>query len=606
MKSKLAIRRAYVLGAVVFAVACATAAPVLVPAATNIFGNPPKLAPSPTAAEISAADLKTRLYIFADDSMQGRQYGREGNMKGTNYIASELKRMGVEPGGENGTYFQEMPVVQRRFARTSALSVNGKALKWNDEWMATPGTAAPRSINGVKVIFGGVQGDTVNRLTAEQANGKLVIMVPGSGGGRGGPGAGAGGGGGRGAAGAAPPANPLAGAVGIVMVDLDNVTPGQRAFINDSPQGRINAPPGALAPIDTTTGGRGGRGGGGGGGRGGAAAPAGPPQAQLRVTRAAAAVLMGGTLEGRVGTEGGTVTGHLDFVETPVPQFARNVIGIIRGSDPKLRNQFVAMGGHPDHVGYGPVVDHDSAQMYNAARQALMNKGGELRAATPEDLAKIKINLDSVRKIRPPRLDSIRNGADDDGSGSMALLEIAEKIMAMPVKPKRSIIFVWNNGEEVGLTGSAWFTMHPTVPRDSIVAQINIDMIGRGRVADIPGGGDDYLAVVGSQRLSQDLGTAVVQNNLKQPSPFRLDYRFDSTTTWPGYNNIYGRSDHANYARFNIPIAFFFTGLHADYHQQTDEPQYIDYPHYARITQYINDLVMDVANREKRPALYKP
>ena len=274
------------------------------------------------------------------------------------------------------------------------------------------------------------------------------------------------------------------------------------------------------------------------------------------------------------------------------------------GSDSALKKTYVAIGGHPDHVGYtrNP-VDRDSLLLWNAARQALMNKGGELHAATPAELASIKINLDSVRKLRPARLDSISNGADDDGSGSMALLEIAEAASAMKAKPKRSLLFVWNNGEEVGLYGSAWYTMHPTVPRDSIVAQINIDMIGRGRVADLPGGGDDYLAVVGSRKLSSDLGKAVVTANLRQPAPFRLDYRFDTTTVWPGYNNIYGRSDHANYARFNIPIAFFFTALHADYHQVTDEPQYIDYPHYTRITQYINDLVLDIANRAERPAL---
>jgi hypothetical protein len=83
--------------------------------------------------------------------------------------------------------------------------------------------------------------------------------------------------------------------------------------------------------------------------------------------------------------------------------------------------------------------------------------------------------------------------------------------------------------------------------------------------------------------------------------PLELDYRFDDETTWPGYNNIYGRSDHWNYARHNIPIAFFFTGLHADYHQVTDEPQYIDYPHYATITNYIHDLTLEIANRENRP-----
>jgi hypothetical protein len=593
MKSKLAVRRAYVLGAVTFAIACATAAPVLVPA--NIFGNPPKLAPTPTAAEISVADLKTRLYIFADDSMLGRQFGRPGNDRGTAYIARELQRMGVEPAGDNGTYFQELPVVQRKFASTSTLSINGRSLRWLADWLPTPG-AKPREVNGMQAIFGGTAGDTVNFISAAQANGKVVIVRPAVAG-AGGRGAGGGGRGGAAAGTGAPTAaqvyaQRIAGAAAIVTVNLDGVSAGQRQFIAESPGGTLVVPPGTPHPSTLEI-----------------VPPAPPPgPAQIRVTEAAAAQILGGpSASARPGQELGAVVANLQHVETPFGQYARNVIGIIRGSDEKLKHTFVAIGAHPDHVGFDRnPFDHDSAQMYNAARQALMNKGGNLSAATPEDLAKIKLNLDSVRKLRPPRLDSIRNGADDDGSGSMALLEIAEKVMAMPVKPKRSLIFVWHNGEEAGLLGAGWFTTHTTVPRDSIVAQVNLDMIGRGRVADIPGGGDDYLSVVGSQRLSQDLGQAVVQNNLKQPSPFRLDYRFDSTTTWPGYNNIYGRSDHARYARFNIPIAFFFTGLHADYHQNTDEPQYIDYPHYARITQYINDLVMDVANREKRPALYKP
>jgi len=91
--------------------------------------------------------------------------------------------------------------------------------------------------------------------------------------------------------------------------------------------------------------------------------------------------------------------------------------------------------------------------------------------------------------------------------------------------------------------------------------------------------------------------------------PFTLDYRFDEDVTrtlGQAYNNIYGRSDHANYARYNIPIAFFFTGLHADYHQVTDEPQYIDYPHYARITNYIRELLVEVGNTARRPQVDKP
>jgi Zn-dependent M28 family amino/carboxypeptidase len=205
--------------------------------------------------------------------------------------------------------------------------------------------------------------------------------------------------------------------------------------------------------------------------------------------------------------------------------------------------------------------------------------------------------MDSIRKRYPkPRLDSINNGADDDGSGSMGVLEIAEAIMAMPVKPKRSILLVWHTGEEAGLLGAAHFTRHPTVPMDSVVAQLNIDMIGRGRTEDLPGGSDDYVAVIGSLFDSKDLGETVARINTKQPKPLALDYKFDEPIDWSGYNNIYARSDHFLYAQQGVPIAFFFTGLHGDYHQRTDEPDQIDYPHYARITHYIRDITVDVAN----------
>jgi Zn-dependent M28 family amino/carboxypeptidase len=178
----------------------------------------------------------------------------------------------------------------------------------------------------------------------------------------------------------------------------------------------------------------------------------------------------------------------------------------------------------------------------------------------------------------------------------MAVLEIAEAIMAMPVKPKRSTLFVWHTGEEGGLVGSAYYVRHPTVPIDSIVAQLNIDMIGRGRAEDLPGGGDDYLAVVGSFFDSKDVGDAVRRVNKGAPRPLALDYKIDEPIAWAGYNNIYGRSDHYNYALQGIPIAFFFTGLHGDYHQRSDEPEFIDYPHYARIAGFIRNLTVELAN----------
>jgi hypothetical protein len=306
------------------------------------------------------------------------------------------------------------------------------------------------------------------------------------------------------------------------------------------------------------------------------------------------------------GAAGRAASGRLVVTEQMTPTFGRNVIAILRGSDPSLRSEYVAIGAHNDH---DPVqsgaVDHDSLKAFNDALYALRMADGKTVVQADTQMirkAREQVNIAEIRaKYGPARLDSVRNGADDDGSGSVAVLEIAEALVSAKVKPKRSTIFIWHTGEETGLQGSRYFTDNPTVPIGSVVAQINIDMIGRGRADDLPGGGPNYLAVVGSKRLSDDLSNMVVAANKQQKKPMVLDYQFDEAVTWNGYQNIYGRSDHANYARKNIPIAFFFTGLHGDYHQLTDEPQYIDYPHYLRITNYIRDLLVNVGNAPERP-----
>ncbi|MGH7616657.1 MAG: M28 family peptidase [Gemmatimonadaceae bacterium] len=563
----------------------------------NKYGNPARVAPAPTTAAITARDLQIRLYQFADDSMQGRQVGRIGNYKGTAMIAAEVKRLGLMPAGDNGTYFQVLPFHTKRFTDHSRLTVDGNPLEWNDEWVAVPGTRAPRGIDTAQVIFGGVEGDTTQQISAAQAAGKFVVVLPDPNAGARGRGGRGGRGGGRGGFGAAP--SRFSTAVAVAVVNLDSSSAAARATINIPTVATQSAPPAA---------------GGRGGGRGGRGAPAGPPpdtvtvlnqllgqmlpQANIRLTRAAAAKLFGRPLD-RVplGATGGKATASLDFVELP-SDWARNVVAVIPGSDPVLKHEYVAIGAHNDHIGMTPgaAVDHDSLKAFNDARNKMLI-ANDMIGLTADQLRAIHINMDSIRKIYPkPRLDSINNGADDDGSGSMGVLEIAESMQSMRVKPKRSILFVWHTGEESGLQGSRFFTHNPTVPMDSIVAQINIDMIGRGRAEDLPGGGPDYLGVVGSYFDSKDLGETVAAVNRKQSKPMQLDYRYDTTLTWTGYNNIYGRSDHFNYALQGVPIAFFFTGLHGDYHQRTDEPEFIDYPHYARIANYIHDIMIEVAN----------
>jgi Zn-dependent M28 family amino/carboxypeptidase len=179
-------------------------------------------------------------------------------------------------------------------------------------------------------------------------------------------------------------------------------------------------------------------------------------------------------------------------------------------------------------------------------------------------------------------------------------------------KPKRSILFVWHTGEEKGLLGSRYFTDHPTVARDSIVAQLNLDMVGRGGADDEVGrtkqgapihGSPGYLQLVGSRRLSTELGDLVEQVNTQGRHPLTLDYAIDAD----GHpSNIYCRSDHYSYARYGIPIVFFTTGLHADYHQVTDEPQYIDYDHMARVALFVQDLAVRLGDMDHRPVVDRP
>jgi Zn-dependent M28 family amino/carboxypeptidase len=168
-------------------------------------------------------------------------------------------------------------------------------------------------------------------------------------------------------------------------------------------------------------------------------------------------------------------------------------------------------------------------------------------------------------------------------------------------------------GEEEGMLGSRYFTDHPTVPRDSIVAQLNVDMIGRGASSDITGSGKDgsllhgrdegYLQLIGSRRLSTELGDLVEDVNTKTKAGFQFDYGLDSD----GHpQNIYCRSDHYMYARYGIPIVFFTTGGHRDYHQVTDEPEYLQFDQYRRATQLIHDVAARVADLDHRPVVDKP
>ena len=226
---------------------------------------------------------------------------------------------------------------------------------------------------------------------------------------------------------------------------------------------------------------------------------------------------------------------------------APNVVGIVEGSDSTLKHEYLVFSAHMDHVG---------------------------TAGQPGS------------QCSPAANDRICNGADDDGSGTVGVVELAEAFSSLEHRPKRSLIFLTVSGEEHGLWGSDWFAQHPPVPLAQIVADFNIDMIGRNW--------KDTIVAIGKEH--SDLGATLNRVNAAHPELHMtaIDDR------WPE-ESFYTRSDHYNFARRGVPILFFFNGVHADYHQPSDSPDKIDAEKESRILQLLFYLGLDVANASERP-----
>ncbi|HEX6373836.1 MAG TPA: M28 family peptidase [Longimicrobium sp.] len=554
------------------AVAALAAAPAAAQAPRT--EGPLTFTPRPTTGAISAQDMRSRVYALSADSMMGREAGTRGNVMGTDYIAAEARRMGLQPAGDNGTFFQQIPLMERGVAEGASLTVNGAALAYGTDFLLVPTYGnvllfADRfAANDVQVVYGGRVGDEARMISPAAAAGKLVVF----------------------AAPLGPDGQPasqfyaggrtyerFADAAGVAFATLDYTPPGLVGFFRE-PRTEMAAP---AAAAD------------------GRRFPAG-----LVITTAAAERLLGAPIAtAQVGAAGRTVSGAASFFDRPIAFPARNVVAILPGSDPALRGQYVAIGAHNDHVGMADEkVDHDSLLAYNRIHRP-EGLDQEPEPWTDASRAAFRAELARLRADGPARLDSVFNGADDDASGTAGVLEIAQYFASRPVKPRRSLLFVWHTAEELGLYGSEYFTDHPTVPLDSIVAQLNIDMIGRGATGDVENGGPGYLELVGSRRLSTQLGDLIEEVNRTGSHGFSFDYGMDAN----GHpQNIYCRSDHANYARYGIPVTFFTTGGHSDYHMLTDEPQYVEYDKLVRIARFIGAVAENVANRDARLVVDKP
>jgi len=510
--------------------------------------------PTPSGGNaLTPAALRARLSIYADDSMQGRKAGTPGNVKATDYLAAEARRIGLEPAGDHGTYFQAIPLQERTLVSAASVRAGGQSFSPGVDFIARDQGVKARPIDGVAVVDGGPVGDPTHHSAppASAYAGKLIVIRPVKDDGS--------------PAGIVPRAvvtQMFATAAAIAVASLD--------AIGESDRQALMAGGAQLANPDT---------------------PEHP--AFLYVSSKMAEAML----------QAGTVQGTIAYTDVPAPAPARNVVAILPGSDPALKGQYVAIGAHNDHVGIAPTAqDHDSIRAWNTV---LRPRGAENSGSEPtaEQQATINHLIDSLRKVRPPRRDSVFNGADDDGSGSVSVLEIARALSQSRERPKRSILFVWHTAEELGLLGSDYFTKHPTVPRDSIVAQLNIDMIGRGRATDLPQAGPDYVQLIGSRRLSTELGDMIEKVNTDDKHGLAFDYTWDAN----GHpENSYCRSDHYMYARFGIPITFFTTGGHRDYHQLTDEVQYIDFEKMARVASLVEDVALHVANLDHRLVVDKP
>lgn len=498
--------------------------------------------------EISATQLKAYLTFIASDEMEGRDTPSKGLDITANFLAALMERWGVQPGGENGTYFQRFQMRRSKLEpEKSIVEINGTSFKYGDDFLAsaTPATVSGncvyvghgfivknKNINAYqtaagtinikdKIIivnasrpqevrtqgFGGKQGeDWIDPITYARQNGaKAALIIP----------------------------------------DFPTLANWKNAQRNVLQRGSLRPDLGGenLSPFPVIT------------------MSIAMVNALFAAEKASGLALLNRGAAGEMVEAfelNKKVTFTIGGTNEQIP--TQNVIGVLPGSDPVLKNEYIAIGAHYDHVGVGTPINGDG----------------------------------------------IFNGADDDGSGTTAVLSIAETF-AKGQRPKRSLLFIWHCGEEKGLWGSEYFTKNPTVPINQIVTQLNIDMIGRSkkegdtnpRNRELSGPNEIY--VIGSKMMSTELGelSERVNNNYLKLS---FNYKYDDPND---PNRFFFRSDHFNYAQKGVPIIFYFDGEHEDYHRPSDTVDKIDFQKMEKVTRTIYATAWELGNAASRPKVDK-
>jgi hypothetical protein len=466
--------------------------------------------------DIDPEQCKKWLSILASDEFEGRGSGQPGYFKAAEFMAERFKEFGLKPIGENGTYFQMVP-----FTRTgidleqTTLTIDGKKESFKigvDYTLTSRRMTGDFNLGGVP-IFVAASGAEAGVADPSMLKDRVVIL-----------------------------STARAGSRPRIRAQISRAQPSVLLEIKD----KVGAP---RAGVEYS-------------GEGGRAPRAGnaPTRIDGYLTREAAtrlATALGVDPKFTKANEEKdeilvevaegkkiTVKGSIKVEKIGVP----NVIGMIEGSDPKLKAENVIMGSHLDHIGVSP--------------------DGE-----------------------------INNGADDDGSGSTALLAVARAFSVNETKPKRSVIFIAVCGEEMGLLGSNWYVEHPIVPLESTVCELQMDMVGRNEehhpsenaTNETAEENIDTLHLIGSDKLSSELKEIIL--DLNKHLKFKFEY---------DQEGVYTRSDHYNFARKGIPISFFFSGFHLDYHQPTDEVSKINFRKIANTAKLVFLTAFRVADQEKR------
>lgn len=502
------------------------------------------------AQTITAKQLSDYLYFIASDVMEGRDTPSRGLDTTAEFIKMNLSRWGFKPAGDNGTFFQKIALNMRRTdASKTSLEIGGQKLAYGIDYFSDA-NAATIADSPVVFVGGGwfIKSKNIDDLKNVDVKGKTVVIY----------------------------SNGLPN--GVTNDDFRSGTLGQygtdwldpRSYVRQ--KGAVGiitvATPKTESNWDAERTQR---------ERGGTSVEKfqqnnrGRNIPTMTLSRKAAENLFQGESKNsaEIANANGTVSAFAlnknakYTVEVKTDKAStQNVVAIWEGSDAILKNEMVAIGAHYDHVGMNPMAD------------------GE---------------------------DKIWNGADDDGSGTTGVLAIAEALGKSQKRPKRSILFVWHAGEEKGLWGSRYFVENPTVPLDKVVAQLNIDMIGRSRKADDKNpanaelSGENEIYVIGSKMMSTQLGniSESVNNSFLK---LNYNYLYDAPND---PNRFFFRSDHFNYAIKGIPIIFWFDGVHQDYHGADDEADKIDYAKMEKVTRTIFLTMWELGDAKTRPIIDK-